>query len=455
MKTITIRKNSTKKIQALLEQASSIVTVSGFFIKRTKEVSIEDAMHFLKSNYDSVYVKCEKDSKGNVTFMWMGTNKNNTRINVYFNTKQEQPEEPAKPEQEQKVKTIKICKDDTKRITSLLEQSSHINCNVTHDKNAPESHANSIKDALYLLKACNKAAQVFLDVNEKNEPVFMTIQSKHITAIADVYFEKQVMQQEQPQQEQEMKKVEVKLTDEQLSYSGCYAMSEEEFEREIENFVCNEDGTEYTLDKDGVQLSISYYKGDESNGELPYLRLDNFFVLSNKEPDEESYMELDGDDEGVNKTEFCSEMNIDAVQWHERFQDMGLIRSEELCSDDDADRIFESAAKTILLPDNQINQAFCKTRIYWSDANQENRRFTLKRQGFSGLIMCYEDALENATYRIHELVKGSHKGYRYCFHWIDLEGVVNIIEFALGESGEDNRRFIREAVELLCEKLKG
>ena len=69
--------------------------------------------------------------------------------------------------------------------------------------------------------------------------------------------------------------------------------------------------------------------------------------------------------------------------------------------------------------------------------------------------MSYEDALENATYRIHEVVKGSHKGYRYCFHWIDVKGVINIIEFALGENGEDNKRFVREAVELLMSIMQG
>ena len=216
-----------------------------------------------------------------------------------------------------------------------------------------------------------------------------------------------------------MKKVEVKLTDEQLSYSGCYAMSEEEFEREIENFVCNEDGTEYTLDKDGVQLSISYYKGDESNDELPVLSLDNFFILSKHDLrrfDESvfEFAEYDCDDDELEKIKasgFKSLVNIDCIYWHERFQDIGLIKSEELCSDDDADRIFESASKTILHSKGQINEGFAKGCIHWHKANQM-QDFRLRRIGFSGLIMCYEDALENATYRIHELVKGSHKGYQ-------------------------------------------
>jgi hypothetical protein len=121
---------------------------------------------------------------------------------------------------------------------------------------------------------------------------------------------------------------------EKLTYSGCYAISEDEFEKEIENFVLNDDTL--TLEKDGLQLSIRYYRGDEESGELPTLTNENFFVLS-KEPVQgwdDSLLEFDcyeDEAEAMKAKGFQSLVNIDAIYWHERLQSklMGMAAEDE------------------------------------------------------------------------------------------------------------------------------
>tara|TARA_A200000113_G_scaffold28450_1_gene23775 strand:+ start:516 stop:905 length:390 start_codon:yes stop_codon:yes gene_type:complete len=110
---------------------------------------------------------------------------------------------------------------------------------------------------------------------------------------------------------------------EKLTYSGCYAMSEDEFGKEFDNFVLN--GNTLTLDKDGLQLSIHYYRGDEESGELPTLTPENFFVLSKETAQgwDDSLLEFDcyeDEAEAMKAKGFQSLVNIDAIYWHERLE---------------------------------------------------------------------------------------------------------------------------------------
>ena len=111
---------------------------------------------------------------------------------------------------------------------------------------------------------------------------------------------------------------------EQFTCWGCCAISEDEFEKEIDNFVL-EDGTKLGLLKGDTWLSIIYCRGDESCGKLPTLTLENFCILSKKTVRllDNSLLELDCDSKELKAIQakgFKSSVNIDAPYWHGRFK---------------------------------------------------------------------------------------------------------------------------------------
>ena len=395
MKTITIRKNSTKKIQALLEQASSIKSSTGCFTHGVKEINVEMAMHFLESNYDSVYIKCEEDSNGNVIDMWMGSKKHGGSINVCFNAQLEQSEDP---EQE---------------LEARIED--------------------ELKDAW--------EEQGLLRDPPPSDHTYKLVQ----------------WDDEQPEQEQQVKKVEVKLTNEDLSYAGCYAMNEEQFEAEIENFVYEDENYFYASSKNtinGFECVISHDKGSPKNGELPSCN-GNFYVLSKMKPDDEGYLYFDDADcerdelERINSLGYKSLLNIDTCEWRDLLT--GDRPSDNFEREERIDSLFESVTDTLLYGEDEPSEMFKSAEIEYEGLEHNIK---IQRMGFSGLIMQYESEVEGAAYRIHEVVRGSYKNYRYCFHWMDSKGVINIIEFAFGDCAENNKRFIREAVELLIDVVE-
>lgn len=126
---------------------------------------------------------------------------------------------------------------------------------------------------------------------------------------------------------------------EKLTYSGCYAMSEDEFEKEIKNFVSKDDGSSLTFDiileKDGLQLCIKYDRGhdpetadDYQSGYISTMYNENFFVLSKEEvcSFDDMQLEFDSDEcsdqelEAIRAKGFKSLVNIDHVCWRERFE---------------------------------------------------------------------------------------------------------------------------------------
>ena len=98
MKTITIRKNSTKKIQALLSQALIIKRNPSNQAIPSYEIDAEDAFFFLESCYKSATVKLFVNDKDEPVRMVI-KGRISATVEAFFEV-----EEPAKPEQEQEVR---------------------------------------------------------------------------------------------------------------------------------------------------------------------------------------------------------------------------------------------------------------------------------------------------------------------------------------------------------------
>lgn len=81
-------------------------------------------------------------------------------------------------------------------------------------------------------------------------------------------------------------KKETQITNDQLSFAGCYAITEEEFEREIENFVCD-DWEDFALEfENEVDGRVLNAREHHFGGEHGCMTVTNFYVLSKREPDD-------------------------------------------------------------------------------------------------------------------------------------------------------------------------